>query len=151
MLFAIGIDLEIADPTTVQRYIRYIFRQYADRGIEDRRLWDAIQANLEDFQEEHFKMIDGSNWDLIKAYCYIHGYWLDYRYDPGKSRATILLKALHSEWYDEWTIDQIAYVDGGVGDISKTMLCVDSTDQCNYTDQETMRDTIFNLLKTVSH
>ncbi|MCJ1463395.1 hypothetical protein MMC07_002002 [Pseudocyphellaria aurata] len=52
--------------------------------LKDLRLWDAIQADFEDFQEEHFKMIDGSTWDLIKAYCYTHGYWLDHKYGPWK-------------------------------------------------------------------
>ena len=103
-LFANEIDLETADKTTVQRYI---FQQYTGRNIEDRRLWDGIQANFGDFQEKHFKMLDGPSWDLIKTYCYTHGYWLDHNYSPGESRATIMLKAVNADWYDNLQSDQL--------------------------------------------
>ncbi|MCJ1463089.1 hypothetical protein MMC07_001694 [Pseudocyphellaria aurata] len=118
-LFANGIDLEHADANTIQGYVKYSFRQYANRDIEDRRLWDAIQADFRDFREEHFKMINGSTWDLIKAYCYTHGYWLDHKYGPGKSRATIMLKAVNSDWHKEWTMDQIAYVEENFETLSR--------------------------------
>ena len=38
-------------------------------------------------------MIDGSTWDLIKAYCYAHGYWLDHKIRPC---ATIMFTAVNA-------------------------------------------------------
>lgn len=41
----------------------------------------------------------------------MHGYWFDRNYGPGRTRATIMVKAVEGEWYDSWTLDQIKWVE----------------------------------------
>lgn len=123
-LFAGGINLETADMNTIETYIRYRFQQYADLNIEDWPLWDAIQVDFEGFKEEHFSHLNGRTWEILRGYCYKHGYWLDYKYGGhgGKSRATIMVKTLESDWYDAWTLDQIQWVEKIYGTLSRCTL-----------------------------
>ena len=91
-LFADGINVQTADSNTIQTYVQHRFQQYADLNIEDWHLWNAIQIDFEGFKEKHFNKFDGPTWEILRGYCYKHGYWLDYKYASGKSRATIMVK-----------------------------------------------------------
>ena len=46
---------------------------------------------------------------MIKNYCYPHGYWIDNR--TSTTRTTAVLEAVATEWYDEWTLEGIKWVE----------------------------------------
>ena len=104
-LFNSGIDLETADPTTIQKYVAYRCQGYADHNTQDYSLWNAIQIDFGDFKAEHFNTIDGQTWTLLRDYCYMHGFWIDHNFGPGRTRTTIMLKAVEADWHNEWTLD----------------------------------------------
>ena len=109
-LFVNGIDLQTADAVTIQKFVAHTVQQYADHNVEDYSLWEAIHFDFGEFTEDHLNKINTSSWTLLRDYCYMHGYWIDYNFGPGRTRTTTMLKALEAEWYDTWTLDQIKWV-----------------------------------------
>ena len=110
-VFANRINLQTADGATIQKYVVYMFQQYADHNIKDYSFWEAIHFDFEDFKEDHFNKLDSLTWNVLRDYCYMHGYWIDHNYGPGRTPITTMLKSLEAEWYDTWTLDQIKWVE----------------------------------------
>ena len=55
-------------------------------------------------------MLDSSIWKNIREYCYSHGFWIDVNNDT--DTFTIgMLDTIVSDWYDEWTLKQIVWVE----------------------------------------
>ncbi|MCJ1423719.1 hypothetical protein MMC29_001603 [Sticta canariensis] len=48
------IDLETADKALICKYVAYKFHQYEEINAEDQSLWDVIQVDFMDFEEQHF-------------------------------------------------------------------------------------------------
>ena len=77
--------------------------------MEDKRLWVSICVDFKNFTEKHFKKLDTStrSWNLLRDYCYAHGFWIDHDYGNGKTRDSTMLQAVKADWHNKWTIDQI--------------------------------------------
>ncbi len=119
ILFRNGLNLETADRDLLNKYVPYTFGQYAATNTEDYDLWDAIQVDYEDWEEEHFNQLSGSTWKFLSHYCYTHGYWIDHNFGNGRTRATNMLKAIQSEWNNKWTLDQIKWVEDRFSTMSR--------------------------------
>lgn len=101
-LFRNGIDLQTADNTLIQQYVRYRFQQYASQNIVDYRLWDAMSVDFEKFTKDHLdSRLDGPTWNVVKDYCYPNGFWIDHNYGAGRSRGALMLKSIKAEWNDK--------------------------------------------------
>lgn len=109
--FRNGIDLQTADGDTIQKYVMYMFKGYENINVEDKMLWDCIHFDFEHFEKEHFDQIDSFTWAFIRKYCYTHGYWIDHNFTSGITRSTTMVKAIKSENYENWTMDQIRFVE----------------------------------------
>ena len=120
--FPNGIDPETADAETIKKYVKYHFQRYADNDYENYYLWNIVQGNFEHFKEEHFNKFDRDTWELVKAYCYQHGIWIDHNYGPGRTRASFMIKAINTEWELDWTLEQIKWVQGRYKHLSEKTL-----------------------------
>ena len=112
-LFVDGINLRTANQNMIQNYVCYVVQTYIDDNMEDERLWEGIHFDFEDFTEEHFKRLNTSTktWNLLRDYCYAHGFWIDYDFGNGKTRASTMLQAVNADWHDKWTMEQIQWVE----------------------------------------
>ncbi|MCJ1422188.1 hypothetical protein MMC29_000067 [Sticta canariensis] len=119
--FVDGINLQTADRPTLQNYVAYVVQTYIDDNMEDEHLWEGIHFDFEDFTEEHFKKLDTSTrtWNLLRDYCYAHGYWIDHNFEDGKTRASTMLKAVKADWHNKWTMEQIKWVEKRYNVLSK--------------------------------
>ncbi|MCJ1429402.1 hypothetical protein MMC29_007316, partial [Sticta canariensis] len=114
------IDLETADVVFIRKYVAHNFRQYEKINAEDQSLWDAIQADFQNFEEQHFACLTGPIWKVVKDCFFPRGYWIDQNYGPGRSRQAIMVKAVAAEWWDnEWTLSQIQWVEEHYGALSR--------------------------------
>ena len=120
IFFANSMDIQTADHDILNKYIIHRFNQYAAANTEDYSLWNGIQVDFEKFEAKHFDEFDGPTWNLVRDYCYPHGYWIDHNFGTGKTRTTTMLKAVKAKWNDEWTLEQIKWVEERYNILSKT-------------------------------
>ena len=111
ILFAQGFDFQTTDHDMINKYAIHKFNLYAAANDEDYNLWDCIQVDFEKFEARHFDELHGSTWKIIRNYCYPHGYWIDHNFGPGRTRTTAMLKAVENYWNNEWTLEQIKWVE----------------------------------------
>ena len=111
ILFAQGFNIQTADHDLLNKFVIHRFNQYAALDAEDYGLWDLIQMDFEKFEAKHFDELDSTTWRVVRGYCYPHGYWIDHNFGPGRTRTTVMLKAVEAEWNDEWTLEQIKWVE----------------------------------------
>ena len=89
--------IETTDIDTLNKYAIHKFNEYAAANTQNYSLWDCIQVDFERFKGKHFDQLYSSIWKLVRDYCYLHGYWIDYNFGTGKSRRTTMLKAVEAE------------------------------------------------------
>ena len=111
ILFDNSIEIETTDHDILNKYAIQKFNQYAAANAEDYSLWDCNQVDFEKFEAKHFDRFYGPPWKLVRDYCYSHEYWIDHNFGTGKTRTTTMLKAVKAEWNDEWTLEQIIWVE----------------------------------------
>ena len=103
VLFVDGINFWAANQKTIYNYVSHVVQTYRDNNMEDKRLWVSIRVDFENFTEEHFKKLDTStrSWNLLRDYCYVHGFWIDHDYGNGKTRASTMLQAVKADWHNK--------------------------------------------------
>lgn len=121
-LFIKGIDLRTADEDLIQKYAMYVFQGYKEDNLEDFRLWESLHFDFENFRKEHFDKLDQRTWSLVRDYCYTRGIWLDHDFGTSCTRTSAMLTAIKREWYEEWTSEQIEYVEKRYHTLSRCVL-----------------------------
>ncbi len=119
-LFARGLDFQTADHDLINNYIVHGVNQYAATNLEDWSLWDSIQMDFAKFEAKHFDELDNDTWGVIGDYCYLHGFWVDYNFGPGRNCTTTMLKAVEADWNNKWTLEQIEWVEERYHSLSRT-------------------------------
>ena len=109
--FAQGFDIQTADHDMLNKWVIHSLNEYATLNTEDFDLWASIRMDFGKFEAKHFDELDSSTWNLIRNYCYPHGYWIDYNIDDERTWTTVMLKAVKANWNDEWSIKQIKWVE----------------------------------------
>ena len=72
------------------------------------------------FEVKHFDELDSTTWKLIRNYCYSNGYWIDHNFGLGRTRTTVILKAVKADWNNKWTLEQIEWVEERYDPLSRT-------------------------------
>ena len=108
--FAHGFDIQTADPNLLDKWVTYRFNICAATKVEDYELWISIQINFKKFEAKHFDMLDNNTWRRIREYCYPYGFWIDVN-NGSETFTTAILEVIAADWYDEWTLKQIKWVE----------------------------------------
>lgn len=105
-LFTHGFDIQTTDADLLNKWVTYKFNICAVTNVEDYELWIYIQIDFQKFEAKHFNMLDSSTLRRIQESCYLHKIWININ-NGSDSFITAMLKAIASDWYDEWTFEQI--------------------------------------------
>ena len=105
------------DEDLIQSYVTRLFTGYLDNKVRDYSLWQSLLYDFEDFTEYHWTFLESQQWDLVQKVCYTQGIWLNH---PGKrgSRAQIMPTMLQGDYYDNWTIKEMYWVEGQYNKLS---------------------------------
>ena len=110
--FRNSICQENLDEHFIQEYTIRLFTKYLDnaRDYRDFALWEWIHFDFEDFSVHHWDLLRSDHWDLVHKVCYSQGIWLNH---PGKkrSRAQAMYNMVQKDYYEDWTIEQINWVE----------------------------------------
>ena len=109
-LFVHGFNIETADPYLLDKWVTHRFNICAATNVEDYELWAYIQIDFKKFEAKHFDMLDSSTWKRIQKSCYPHGFWIDVN-SGSETFTTAMLEAIATDWYNEWTLEQIKWVE----------------------------------------
>jgi hypothetical protein len=105
-----------ADRYTLNKHVIQLFQGYAERELQDWWLYKVIRADFRQFREEHFNELDYSTWMYVREYCYTHGFWLK------ETSATGMLQAINSNFYEDWFMEQIRWVEKRYNRLSDKMM-----------------------------
>lgn len=100
-------NVQIADHDLINKFIIHRFNQYVVLNAKD-CLWNYIQIDFGKFEVKHFDDIDDSTWTIVRNYCYLHKYWIDYNFAPVRTCATTMMKTINKEWNNKWSLEQIS-------------------------------------------
>ncbi len=64
-----------------------------------------------EFETKHFHKLDNDTWRVIRDYCYPHGFLIDHNFDLSRTCTTVMLETIAADWYDEWTLKQIKWIE----------------------------------------
>lgn len=53
---------------------------------------------FEKFETKYFDNIDSFTWIIIKEYCYLYRYMIDYSFSPNQSFTTAMPKFIEANW-----------------------------------------------------
>ncbi len=109
-LFAHGFDIQTVDPDLLDKWVTHRFNICAATNVEDYELWICIRTGFKKFEVKYFDILDNSTWRRIREYCYSHGFWIDIN-DGSETFTNAMLEAIAADWYDEWTLKQIKWVE----------------------------------------
>ncbi len=104
-------DFQITDQEINNKYAIHKFNLYEVVNNENFNFWIYIQVNFEKFEMRHFNELDSSTWKKIISYCYLHRFWINHNFGPSKTCTTAMLEAIAANWYDDWTLEQIKWVE----------------------------------------
>ncbi len=104
----------------LNKFVLYTFSQYETLNLENYNLWDAIQVDYENWKEEHFNQLSESTWKFLRQHCYTHGFWL--KETSATTSATSMLQAINSKPYEDWTMNQIRWIEERWNRLSKRMI-----------------------------
>ncbi len=104
------------DRYTLNKHVIQLFQKYAERELQDWLLYKAIRADFRQFREEHFNELDYSTWMYVREYCYTHEFWLK------ETSATGMLQAINSDFYEDWFMKQIRWVEKRYNRLSDKMM-----------------------------
>ncbi len=110
-LFTHGLDFQTVDYDFINNYIVYRVNKYVARNHEDWNFWDSIQMDFAEFEAKHFDELENDTWGVIRDYCYPHGFWIDHNFGPSRTYTTTMLEAIAANWYDEWILKKIEWVE----------------------------------------
>lgn len=68
-----------------------VYHKYAEINIKNYFFRDFIQMDFAKFKARNFDKLNNAIWKIVRDYCYKHEFWIDYNFNPSKSRATIIL------------------------------------------------------------
>ena len=110
-LFEPSFNVREADYNLLNKYVVYKVNQYRAMNIEDYSLWESIQMDFVKFEAEHFDQLSNAILRVFRDYCYPHGFWIELNSSLDKTFNTAMLEAVAAEWNDEWTLEQIKWVE----------------------------------------
>ena len=70
-----------------------------------------MQIDFAEFESKHLNALENNNWGVIKDYCYLHKFLINYNFGPNKTYIPTMLEAIRAEWHDEWILRQIKWVE----------------------------------------
>ena len=111
ILFGPSFNVQEANYNLLNKYVVYKVNQYRAMNIEDYSLWESIQMDFVKFEAEHFDELDNATLRVFRDYCYPHGFWINLNLGLDKTCNTAMLEAVAAEWNDEWTLEQIKWVE----------------------------------------
>jgi hypothetical protein len=98
------------DDVLINQYVTRMFETFFQNNIQDHELWKTIYYAFENFKLEHWNMFIISNWDVIKKICYTQRFWID-KSSRNVSRDKLMLQTTKDDYYENWTMNQIKYVE----------------------------------------
>ncbi len=94
----------------INQYVIRMFRTFFQNNIQDHELWKTIYYAFENFKLEHWNMLIISNWNVIKKICYTQRFWID-KSSRNVLRDKLMLQTAKDDYYENWTMNQIKYVE----------------------------------------
>jgi hypothetical protein len=111
ILFVNDLNIDNANSKIINKYVIYLFNEYAAANIQDYDLWEVIQINFTHFQTKHFDQLKESIWKLVRNYCYSREYWTNHNFEVDRTRIFIMLETINAKWNDQWTLEQINWIE----------------------------------------
>jgi hypothetical protein len=63
------------------------------------------------YETKHFDQLKESTWKLVRNYCYSREYWTNHNFELDRTRISVMLEAVNAKWNDQWTLEQINWIE----------------------------------------
>lgn len=97
IFFDNNIDSEMTNYNILNICIIQKFNQYATANVKDYSLQNYIQVSFNKFEAKHFDKSYNSTQKLVRYYCYLYRYQIDYNYGTDKTYIITILKAIDAK------------------------------------------------------
>jgi hypothetical protein len=94
----------------INEYVNQMFNIYLKHNIQDIDLWNVIYHDFFDFDEKYWDLMSSDLWKLVHKMCYTQKFWIDRIDDRNNIRSKCMNIAIHREYYDDWSLEQIKWV-----------------------------------------
>ncbi len=98
------------DDVLINQYVTWMFKTFFQNNIQDHELWETIDYALKNFKLEYWNMLIVINWNVIKKICYTQKFWID-KSTKNVSRDKLMFQTIKDDYYENWTMNQIKYVE----------------------------------------
>ncbi len=98
------------DDVLINQYVTRTFHTFFQNNIQDHELWETIYYAFENFKLEYWNMLIIINWNVIKKICYTQRFWID-KSIRNVSRNKLMFQTIKNDYYENWTMNQIKYVE----------------------------------------
>jgi hypothetical protein len=83
---------------------------YHVNKIKNHDLYKTIFHDLFELKQKHWNELILKIWNIVFIVCYAQNFWIS-RAERNDTRAKIMHRAIRASFYEDWTLNQIKYVE----------------------------------------